>query len=370
MYFLVQPLYLLRSRLERQFFLHQKTSQICHLKRVENQKLKRFIMTHDFIINTETVNEYGYRILTNGIDYKQYLRNPVVLYMHNRFDDENRGSEVIGRCLGLTVQGTDLIATIEFDDKDDFAKKIASKVEGGFIRMASLSADVKATSSESDLVLPGQTLETVTKCKLVEISIVDIGGNDDALKLSKNGKPIQLQKINLKKEDMSKLVTIALALGMLADSTEDTVVGEVQKMKLAKETAEREVSELKVKLSAITTAEATALVDKAIQLGLIPEALKDSQMKSLEVDFDGQKAVLSKLILDKEAEIGQNTNHNAVKEVILGGKGGSNVPATGENTFDYLQKYNAIELKRIRDNEPAKYAQLAKEYENGVRYSK
>ena len=69
-------------------------------------------MTHDFIINSENVNEYGYRVLTSGIDYKQYLRNPVVLFMHRRFDDENRGSEVIGRCLKLAVSGTDLIATI------------------------------------------------------------------------------------------------------------------------------------------------------------------------------------------------------------------------------------------------------------------
>lgn len=41
-------------------------------------------MTHDFIINTENVNEYKYRILTDGINYIQYMRNPVVLFMHER----------------------------------------------------------------------------------------------------------------------------------------------------------------------------------------------------------------------------------------------------------------------------------------------
>jgi hypothetical protein len=328
-------------------------------------------MTHDFIINTENVNEHGYRVLTSGIDYKQYLRNPVVLYMHKRFDYENRGSEVIGRCVKLAVSGTDLIATIEFDEKEEFAKKIADKVESGFIRMASMSADVKGTSSDTEMVLAGQTLETVTKCKLVEISIVDIGGNDDALKLSKDGQPITLQKINLKKEPMSKLVTIALALGMVAESTEEAVSVKVQELKLAKENAEKENGELKVKLSAITTQEATALVEKAITLGLIPEGLKNSQLKSFEADFDGQKAVLSKLIADKEVANGQNTNQNQIKEVILGsGKTGGNVVGNLESTFDYLQKYNVVELKRIRENEPDKYAQLAKEYQNGVRYSK
>jgi hypothetical protein len=328
-------------------------------------------MAHTFIVNSESVNEYGYRILTDGIDYKQFMRNPVVLFMHDRYNSKDRGSEVIGRVVKLYKKDTQLLAEIEFDEKDAFAKKIADKVAGGFIRMASMSADVKATSTESDLILAGQTLETVTKCKLVEISIVDIGGNDDALKLSKDGKPITLQKINLKKETMSKLVTIALALGMVADASEDVVVGEVQKMKLAKETAEKQVNDLKLKLSAITTAEATSLVEKAIKLGLLPEALKDSQLKSFEADFDGQKTVLSKLIGDKETANGQNENQNQIREVILGaGKSGASVAANSETTFDYLQKHNPIELKRIRDNEPAKYAQLANEYEQGVRYSK
>lgn len=337
-----------------------------------NSKIKTVKkMVHNFIINTENVNEYGYRVLTSGVDYEQYLRNPVVLYMHTRFDKENRGSEVIGRCVKLFTKGTDLIASIEFDEKDEFAKKICDKVENGYIRMASMSADVKGTSSETEMVLAGQTLETVTKCKLVEISIVDIGGNDDALKLSKDGQPITLKKINLKKETMSKLVTIALALGMMAESTEEAVSVKVQELKLAKETAEKEVSELKVKLSAITTSEATALVEKAITLGLLPQGLKDSQLKSFEADFDGQKAILSKLIADKETANGQNGNQTQIREVILGaGKGGAGTPANSESTFDYLQKHNHIELKRIRDNEPEKYIQLAKEYEAGVRYSK
>ncbi len=35
--------------------------------------------------------------------------------------------------------------------------------------------------------MPGQTRPTVTKCKLVEVSIVDIGANDDALQLYEPG---------------------------------------------------------------------------------------------------------------------------------------------------------------------------------------
>ena len=329
-------------------------------------------MTHDFIINTENVNEYKYRILTDGIDYTQYMRNPVVLFMHEReFEkkEDGKGSAVIGRCLKIYKKDTDLVATIEFDEKDEFAQKIAGKVERGYIRMASMYADVKATSSDTELVLPGQVYETVTACKLVEISIVDIGGNDDAIKLSKDGKPVQLQKVKLENDrNMSHLKTIALALALSADSTEDTVLKEVQGLKLAKETAEKEASDLKVKLKGIQTAEATALVEKAVSLGLIPEALKQTQINAFESDFDGQKVTLSKLISDKEAEGDQAATHQTVKEVVLGGKGSGNGAGTQEETFDYLQKFDTVKLRKIKEENPEQYAKLAKDYANGVRH--
>lgn len=325
-------------------------------------------MTHKFIVNTENVNCYGYRILTDGIDTDQYLRNPVILYMHERFTEDNRGSEVIGRCVKLEKVGTELIAEIEFDVNDEFAKKIANKVQNGFIRMASMSADVKATSSELELALPGQTLETVTKCKLEEISIVDIGGNDDALKLSKSGKPLQLNKLNLKNENMSKLMTIALALSLAAETPEDVVVIEVQKLKLAKDNADKKVIDLENRINEIHVGDATSLVEKAISLSLLPESLKASQIKAFESDFDGQKAILSKLISDAETAETQSENQKAVKHVVL--TGSKSAPATSESSFDYLQKHNVVELKRIRETDPTKYAQLAKEYEQGVRYSK
>jgi hypothetical protein len=328
-------------------------------------------MTHDFIINTENVNEYKYRILTDGIDYKQYLRNPVVLYHHVLDDRENRGGEVIGRCIKLFVQDKKLIATIEFDENDPFSKRIADKVANGFIRMASMFADVIAASSEPELIIEGQLYETVTKCKLVELSIVPIGGNDDALKLSKKGGEVNLKKLNenwnIKKEDM-EFKTIALALGKPADTSENVLLETIASVKLAKETAETKVTVLETELKTIRLAGATALVDKAVLLGLIPEALKDSQLKAFETDFEGQKAVLSKLIDDKEAESGQNQDHNKLKEVILSGKGGKGATDT-EETFDYLQKHDVVKLAKIRDEEPAKYAALSKAYGQGVRHT-
>ena len=324
-------------------------------------------MKHQFIINTENVNSYGYRILTDGIDYAQYMRNPIVLFMHERDGYGNKGSEVIGRCTRLYKEGTTLIAEVEFDEQDEFAKKIAGKVERGYIRMASMYAEIKEVSTQLQHILEGQIYETVTACKLVEISIVDIGGNDNALKLSKDGKPFQLKKIVTNTSNNMDIKVIALALGMGENSKEEAVLSALHSLKTDKEKAEAQVVSLTKTIKDTQNAEATTLVDKAVKLGLIPEALKESQLKQFEADFDGQKAVLSKLVADKEAENTQQGKANIVREVVLGA--GAKPTGTANESFDYLQKKNPERLRAIRDKGPEEYTRLAKEYANGVRYT-
>lgn len=326
--------------------------------------------TYPFIVSTDAVNAYGYRILTAGIDTEQYMRNPVVLYMHNRNEYKPNGNEVIGRTVSLKKEAGKLIAEVEFDEADEFAKQIAGKVERGFIKMASLGADVIETSMDTDLVFPGQTLETVTKCKMVELSIVDIGGNDEALKFSKNGQSIQLRKVERNTKNMSELKTIALALGMSADTGEAVVLQKVNELKLAKDNAEAETKEWKEKFVSLQKIDATKLLDKAVKLGLIPEDLKEAQLLAFENDFDGQTAKLSKLIEDKETENAKNERKDKVKDFVGLTKQGSETAPQGGDTacFDYLQKHNVVELRRIKAEEPNKYAELVKDYQSGTRY--
>ena len=193
-------------------------------------------MKHTFVINDDSiVNEYGYRVLNAGLDTAQFMRNPVVLYLHERGDYKPKGDEVIGKVTDIRMSGAQMLADVEFDTEDEFAKKIAGKVERGFVRMASIYADIKETSISQEDILPGQLFETVTKSKLVELSIVPIGGNDNALKLNRDGKPIQLSKINT---NTMNIKTIALALGMDEASKEEDVLSRVQKIQLQKKLIE------------------------------------------------------------------------------------------------------------------------------------
>ena len=128
--------------------------------------------------------------MTEGIDLRQYQRNPILLWMHRR--SFNGDSMPIGRIENLRIDGDRLIGTPVFDQKDEFAKKIESKWEDGFLRMASAGIEVVEVSNAPEYVQPGQTRATIIRCKLEEVSIVDIGANDEALQLSHGGKVLQL----------------------------------------------------------------------------------------------------------------------------------------------------------------------------------
>ena len=130
------------------------------------------------IISTSALNSYGTRVLTSGMDIEQYKRNPVLLWMHRRYDREDIP---IGRIDDIHIDGDKIIGTPVFDMSDEFAAKIARKWEEGFLRMSSAGLTVIELSDAPEHLLPGQTRMTITKSKLDEVSIVDIGANDEAL---------------------------------------------------------------------------------------------------------------------------------------------------------------------------------------------
>lgn len=146
-------------------------------------------MAKEVVINTSGLNSYGSRVLTDGLDTTQYQKNPVLLWMHRRYGDN---CAPIGRMENLRIDGDRLIGTPVFDLEDDFAKKIANKWDKGFLNMCSASVEILETSTDPQHLIQGQSRATVTRGKLLEVSIVDIGSNDDALKLMNSGKLLEL----------------------------------------------------------------------------------------------------------------------------------------------------------------------------------
>lgn len=136
--------------------------------------------TKKFVLSTETVNSYGFRVLTSGIDLERFRNNPTMLWMHKRPTGEK--SEMmfpLGYWTDIEVKNNVLYGTPVFDDSDAFAMGIYHKVENGTLRMASAGL-LPVEWSETDK-LAGQTKPTLKRSVLEEVSIVDIGSNPDAL---------------------------------------------------------------------------------------------------------------------------------------------------------------------------------------------
>jgi len=172
-------------------------------------------MSKTFICSDESINRYGFRVLTAGIDLSQFKKNPVMLFNHERM---SWGGDIyngpIGRWDNITTKDGQLLADPIIDANDPKGSILSSKVENDFIRAASIGFQIIETSEDPKLMMPGQTRPTVTKCKLVEISLVDIPANTNAISLYDDGG----NKIDLKEDaQYSKL-----GLGILQPTIENS----------------------------------------------------------------------------------------------------------------------------------------------------
>ena len=127
---------------------------------------------YTFIVSDETINSYGFSVLTAGIDTTHFEKHPIMYYMHNR------ETGIIGRWENIRKDGNILFADAVFDNSSELANKVKQQVENGFLRGASIGID----NIEKEII---NGVDTVTKCRLIEISIVDIPSNENAVKLYK-----------------------------------------------------------------------------------------------------------------------------------------------------------------------------------------
>lgn len=132
----------------------------------------------DLVINDESVvNDRGYNVLNSGLNDARYNNNPIMLYMH----DVERP---IAMCRSRRIEGSKLIGSFEFDAGDALAVEVHRKLTSGYIRGASAGFFIESMTYGGDH-------DTVDKWELLEVSIVTIPANRNAVKLySKEGVPL------------------------------------------------------------------------------------------------------------------------------------------------------------------------------------
>jgi hypothetical protein len=129
------------------------------------------------LISENNLNRYGYRVLLKGLLLKHFKGNPVMLYMHDR------RILPIGRWKNLKIENGNLTAEPEFDMDDEFAAKIAGKVDRDFIRAVSVGILIHKWTEDAQYHIEGKEHMTIIKSELLEASFVDIPADRNAVRL-------------------------------------------------------------------------------------------------------------------------------------------------------------------------------------------
>lgn len=261
-------------------------------------------MPRELLVSDESLNDQNLRIKTAGIDLTRFNGNPVMLFNHIRVDATSNSPILpIGNWVNLRKEGDKLFATPKFQtDGDKFANKISKKFTAGVIRGASIGI----VPIEFDEIVNPETGKKeiwILKCVLMEISIVDIPSNQNAVVFyNKKDEPIELKAVlkmaaqtTTKKVEMSKLMFVPGMLGLSADASETAVKDALVKLK--SDNAEivnlkAENDRLKAAAKETREAETAAMVDKAIADKKITGDQRDTYIALAATGFDNVKTIL------------------------------------------------------------------------------
>ena len=298
-------------------------------------------------ISNDSLNSYGFRVLTSGMDVSQYNRNPVLLYMHER-------GNVVGYVKDLKVENNEVTGELMFDCASELSQRCKKQFEFGSLRMVSAGLDILETSEDASVLVQGQTRPTITKSKLFEVSVADVGANDDALVLHKDGKQITLGRdgdcdlplLNnnnkQKKTEEMDNKTIALQLGLPETATEAEISAKLTELNAVKEQNASLMKEKdKLTLESITNLVTHAIADKRLE----------------EKDKD-QFVELGKKIGTEELEKTLKAMHPAVKLSSVIGHQGST--PTDEKKLTKLSDVPAEQIATLRSENPEEYKRLYK----------
>ena len=125
-----------------------------------------------FAASTETEDRAGDVVLASGWDLEAFRHNPVFLWAH-RHDEPP-----IGRVTRAWVEGTSLMATVEFAPTP-FAREVAALYRGGYL--SGVSVGFRALELERRRSANGRPATRFIRHELLEISAAPVPLNAEAL---------------------------------------------------------------------------------------------------------------------------------------------------------------------------------------------
>ena len=294
-------------------------------------------MNKTFVVSDESTNSYGFNVLTDGIDLSRFEKNPIMFYQHD-------SQKVIGKWENVRKEGNQLLADAVFDTESELGKEVSRKVEQGFLKATSLGISFQRTDLSSD--------NKLSKCLLHEISIVSIGSNHNALKLY---------------NDDSEFISLAFGsileqneLGKILNLSEPTQANilEATKLLLAEKT---ELLNFQNSVNQERKELATDLVDYCILRKVIPENLREIQLKQFEEDYEKAWKTLSNSALDTYPFKGKMNFFALLKQEQR--KQGKEYETEKPKSLWDLEDYRRFAPEELEAN-PQFYRELAEKYFN------
>lgn len=269
------------------------------------------------VISDESINSYGFWVMTDGIDLSAFLKNPVMLWNHNRGGLGVTSDQLpIGIWKDLRIENGVLTGEPVFDENDEFAEKIRKKYESGILNACSIGFAPLEWSDAPEMLKEGQKVATVTRCRLLEISICDIPSNANATVVlyDDDNKVINLSDLPNKaigpKINNIMPKEIALKLGLDENASPQACIDAIQQRddKIVSLNAENKTLKAKVKGFEETEAnarkqEAVTLLDDAVKKGRIDATARPQFEKLFELDHEAAKTALAALPERKPMEV-------------------------------------------------------------------
>jgi len=343
-----------------------------YLKMTQERKLPEGALEHDFIITDESLNRNGWRIIVTGIDLTGFLLNPVCCVEHDM------RMIPIGKWKNLRIDGDKLKGTVEFDRNDPDAVKLYWKYKDGYMNAVSLHVLPVEESEDTSLLHPGQKYPTITKSEMLEISIVAVPGQKNAVKLSyidgkeyklhllikstemnKNEKTAEQMQTELdaqKKLNAENLIKLHQYRGVVSAAESGPLkelalsnYENVQKMLEAREVKEGKKG---------TGNPAEVLADNLVKLhfdrGAIGEPEKSVYRASAIADYEGTRKVL-------EAKPGKDALQSFVGGMQFGKESG--IDDRAKWTYLDWYKKDLKGLSNMEKTDPEKYEKLASDFQ-------
>lgn len=276
-----------------------------------------------FAISTESPNNKGFRVRTSGIDFSDYPKNPLLLWMHQRPSKENGYKTLpLGNGEEIELKDGTLYGRPCFDPSDPFAMQIYEKVENGTIRMASAGLFPLEWGLDQNEEL------WLERSKFVEFTLADLGSDPNALAVQlydANDELITLSdeyiasliptlkpNFNMKLIQLSAEAILPL-IGLTAEATPDQVqaklkeivtLNSTQHTQIQTLTAEKNQADEKIVqlTSEVTTLKNAATLDRV--KSMVNAAVTDRKITADQVphyeklataDYDSTKAILDSM---------------------------------------------------------------------------